>query len=277
MGWARCSSAPQDFTAFHASPVGGHSGFPVTYKRIISLFRWQGVQTFIKTQVQSCLVCQQAKPERVQYPGLLSPLPVPSKAWDTVSMDFISGLPTSFQYNCILVVIDKFSKYGHLIPLSHPFNAQKVAEAFLDNVYKLHGMPRIIIWDRDPVFTSAFWKEVCNRTRIQLRISSGQHPQTDGQTERVNQQVEGYLRCFITAHPQRWFSWLPLCELWYNTNWHSSTGRTPFELVYGHPPCYFGLSPVDAISISDAHQWLRDRHVIMESVKQHLIRTQQRI
>ena len=111
------------FTAFHASPVGGHSGFPVTYKRIISLFRWQGMKTFIKTQVQSCLVCQQAKPERVQYPGLLSPLSVPSKAWDTVSMDFISGLPTSFQYNCILVVIDKFSKYGHFVPLSHPFNA----------------------------------------------------------------------------------------------------------------------------------------------------------
>lgn len=83
------------FSAFHDSPLGGHSGFPVTYKRIRSLFKWCGMKLFIKTQVQSCLICQQAKPERVNYPGLLSPLPVPNKAWDTVTMDFISGLPPS--------------------------------------------------------------------------------------------------------------------------------------------------------------------------------------
>ena len=108
-------------------------------------------------------------------------------------------------------------------------------------------------------------------------MSSGQHPQTDGQTERVNQQVEGYLRCFISAHPHRWSQWLPLCELWYNSNWHSSTGHSPFEVVYGHAPRYFGITPADAIASSDVHQWLEDRHVIMESVKQQLLRAQQRM
>ena len=159
------------------------------------------MKKFILAQVQSCLLCQKAKPERVPYPGLLSPLPVPHQAWHTISMDFISGLPQSSQFNCILVVIDKFSKYGHFIPLRHPFNAQKVAEVFLDNVYKLHGMPKYIISDRDPIFTSQFWKMLIARTGTQLNMSTANHPETDGQTERVNQQVECYLRCFISAQP----------------------------------------------------------------------------
>lgn len=108
-------------------------------------------------------------------------------------------------------------------------------------------------------------------------MSSGQHPQTNGQIERVNQQVEGYLHCFISAHPHIWYHWLPLCELWYNTNWHSSTGHSPFEIVYEHAPRYFGISPVDAIANSDIHQWLEDHHVVMESVKQHSLRAQQRM
>ena len=189
------------FAAFHDSPLGGHSGFPVTYKRIHALFSWFGMKKFILAEVQSCFLCQKAKPERVPYPGLLSPLPVPHQAWHTISMDFISGLPQSSQFNCILVVIDKFSKYGHFIPLRHPFNAQKVAEVFLDNVYKLHGMPKYIISDRDPIFTSQFWKMLIARTGTQLNMSTANHPETDGHTERVNQQVECYLRCFISAQP----------------------------------------------------------------------------
>lgn len=145
------------FAAFHDSPVGGHSGFPVAYHRIHSLFRWSGMKNFIEEKVQSCLICQQAKPERFNYPGLLSPLPVPKKAWEYLTMDFISGLPVSGQFDCIFLVIDKFTKYGHFIPLKHPFTAIRVAEVFLDNVYKLHGMPEYIVSDRDHVFTSTFW------------------------------------------------------------------------------------------------------------------------
>ena len=143
--------------AFHDTPLGGHSGFPVTYKRIRALFKWVGMKKKIQQFVQSCLICQQAKPERVAYPGLLSPLLVPSRAWETVTMDFISGLPSSDQYDCIMVIIGKFTKYGHFIPVKHPYTAQKISELFLDNIYKLHGMPRYIVSDRDPVFTSNFW------------------------------------------------------------------------------------------------------------------------
>lgn len=260
------------FQAFHDSPMGGHSGFPVTYRRIKSLFAWTGMKAFIKDHVQACQVCQQAKPERVQYPGLLSPLPVPTLAWDMVCMDFINGLPVSGPYNCILVVIDKYTKYGHFIPLHHPFTAQKVAEAFVDNVYKLHGMPKHLISDRDAIFTSAFWRNLVKLTGSELRMSSAYHPETDSQTERVNQQVECFLRCFISAHPTKWSRWLSLCEFWYNTNWHSSLNKSPFEVLYGQSPNYFGVSANSAIANDDVQQWLASRKVVLAYVRQHLLR-----
>ena len=116
-------------------------------------------------------------------------------------MHFVEGLPPSGRYNCLLVLIDKHSKYGHFIPLHHPFCAETVAEAFLNTVYKLHGMPRSIVLDRDCIFTSKFWSELFQKSGILLRMSSARHPQSEGQTERVNQQVECFLRCFVSGHP----------------------------------------------------------------------------
>lgn len=190
--------------AFHDSPLGGHSGFPVTYKHIKQIFRWKGMRGDIKKHVQQCITCQQAKPERMPYSGLLQPLPVPSLPWEMVTMDFMEGLPTSGRYNCLLVIIDKLSKYGHFIPLHHPFSAETVAEAFLNCIYKLHGMPLSIVSDHDRIFTSKFWSELFQKCGILLRMSSARHPQSDGQTERVNQQVECFLHCFVSGHPSRW-------------------------------------------------------------------------
>lgn len=107
--------------------------------------------------VQSCTVCLQAKPDRARYPGLLQPLPVPSASWEVVSMDFVEGLPTSCSANAILVVVDKFSMFAHFIALKHPFTAQTVAQLFFDTMYRLHGLPKSIISDRDKIFTSLFW------------------------------------------------------------------------------------------------------------------------
>jgi hypothetical protein len=201
----------------------------------------------IRDYVRCCRVCQQAKPERTLPAGLLQPLPIPSEPWEMATMDFIDGLPQSRQFNCILVVVDKLSKYAHFIPLRHPYTASKVAEAFVDNIYKLHGMPKSLVSDRDPVFTSQFWKSVFQATGTQLRLSTANHPETDGQTERVNQSIECYLRCFISSHPQHWVKWLSLCEFWYNSNWHSSLGKSPFEVLYGRKPHYFGLTATDSI------------------------------
>lgn len=265
----------QIISAFHDSPQGGHSGFPVTYRKLLSLFSWPGMKSMVHEYVRSYRICQQAKPERLPPAGLLQPLPVPSAPWEMATMDFIEGLPHSNQFSCILVVVDKQTKYAHFIPLRHPYTASKIAELFVDNVYKLHGMPGSLVSDHDPVLTSTFWQAVFRATGTQLRLSTANHPETDGQTERVNQSIECYLRCFISAHPQQWSKWLSLCEFWYNTNWHASTGKTPFELLYGRHPRYFGICASDQIAPVDVQVWLQERALVLDSVQQHLLRMQQ--
>jgi transposase InsO family protein len=222
--------------ALHDSAIGGHSGFPVTYRRIKSVFSWPGMKSKIKEFVETCSICQQAKPDRSRYPGLLLPLPIPEHAWQVVTMDFISGLPISHKYNCIMVVVDKFSKYAHFLALAHPFSALTVAKLYFSEVYKLHGLPLSIVSDRDPIFTSKLWQELFRLAGTQLCMSSSYHPQSDGQTERVNQCVEAYLRCFVHSCPRQWYAWLSLAEFWYNTCYHTSIGKSPFEVLYGHTP-----------------------------------------
>ncbi|KAK1693114.1 hypothetical protein QYE76_009811 [Lolium multiflorum] len=128
--------------AFHHSALGGHSGILPTYQKIKKLFSWPGMKESVHKFVQSCTVCQQAKSEHVRYPGKLQPLPIPKEAWHTVGMDFIEGLPVSNKFDTILVVVDKLTKFGHFIPLKHPFTASTVAQAFFDTVYRLHGLPQ---------------------------------------------------------------------------------------------------------------------------------------
>jgi hypothetical protein len=118
---------------------------------------------------------------------------------------------------------------------------------------------------------------VFKRTGVDLAMSTAYHPQSDGQTERVNQQIECYLRCFISAHPKKWSQWLPLCEFWYNTNWHSALGKSPFEVLYGYSPRYFGISADDAVTPVDVQDWLDQRAVITDSIHQHLLRVKQRM
>ena len=118
--------------------MGGHSGVLAMYKRIKHYFAWPELKASVQKFVSSCEVCQQAKTEHAKQPGLLQPLPVPQDAWQVICMDFIKGLPMSNNFNVILVVIDKLSKYSHFIPLKHPFTALKVAQEFMNHVYKLH-------------------------------------------------------------------------------------------------------------------------------------------
>lgn len=267
----------QVLTALHSGAIGGHSGFNATYRRVRRLFTWPGVKQHIKLFVEECQVCKQAKPERVRYPGLLEPLPVPKQAWELITMDFVEGLPQSARYNSILVVVDKFSRYAQFIHLSHPFTAFQVALAFVNNIYKLHGLPEAIVSDRDPVFTSAMWKEIFRLTHTELKMSTARHPQTDGQSERVNQCLETYLRCFVHACPSKWSSWLALAEFWYNTSPHSALGTSPFEALYGHALRHFGIIDPLSCAAPDLADWLQDRAQMEALLQQHLLRAQQQM
>jgi hypothetical protein len=162
----------QLISALHDSPQGGHSDFPVTYRQIASLFCWKKMKSMVRNFVKSCHVCQHAKPEHLKPAGILQPLPIPSQPWECPTMDFIDGFLTSRQFNCLLVIVDKFTKYAHFIPLRHPYTASKVAELFVDHIYRLHGLPPSLVSDRDPVFTSVFWRSVFRATGTKLKMST---------------------------------------------------------------------------------------------------------
>jgi hypothetical protein len=192
-------------------------------------------------------------------------------------MDFVEGLPKLGAANAILVVVDKFSKFAHFIPLRHPFTVASVAKAFMDVVYRYHGLPTSIVLDRDKIFLSKFWQELCSLAGVFLRMSSSYHPQTDGQTERVNQCMETYLHCFVHACPTKWIHWLSLAEFWYNTSFHSAIQRSPFEVLYGFPPRHFGLDASSVSVVPELSDWLEERALMHSLIKQHLLRAQARM
>ena len=181
-------------------------------------------------------------------------------------MDFVEGLPPSGAANAILVVVDKFSKFAHFIALKHPFTAKTVAQLFLDHIYRLHGLPTSIISDRDKIFTSQFWQALFKAAGTSLRLSSSYHPQTDGQTERVNQCLETFLRCFAHSCPSQCHRWLSLAEYWYNTSFHSALGKSPFEVLYGFPPRHMGLDVDSVPPVPDLASWLAGRRHMQELV-----------
>lgn len=263
--------------ALHSSPLGGHSGIPVTLRKLKQFFAWPGLKKTVQTFVAGCTICQQAKPDRSRYPGLLQPLPVPSGAWQIITMDFIEGLPRSGKWNCILVVVDKFSKYSHFLGLSHPFTAVSVAKLFFSEIYRLHGLPTTIVSDRDKVFTSNFWRHLFKFAGVTLNMSSAYHPQTDGQSERVNQCIETFLRCFVHSCPSQWGQWLQLAEYWYNTSCHSALYMTPFKALYGYHLRHFSLESATASPVSELTDWMSQRQTMEQLIKQHLLRAQQRM
>jgi hypothetical protein len=188
-------------------------------------------------------------------------------------MDFIEGLPKFGGKNVIMVIVDRLTKYSHFLALVHPFTAQTVAQLFLDNIFKLHGVPTAIVTDRDRIFTRKLWQDLFKSMKVSLQYSIAYHPQRDGQTERVNQCLENYLRCRIFLEPKKWSSWLPLAEWWYNTTFHASLKCTPFEALYGYPPpiLFEVLVPGPESPIVD---FLRQRQLMINKLKDNLAKAQ---
>ncbi|KAJ9536072.1 hypothetical protein OSB04_un000757 [Centaurea solstitialis] len=151
---------PKLFHEFHGSTLGGHSGVQKTYRRMARELFWIGMKGDISKMVSQCDICQRQKYSTMAPSGLLQPLELPNKVWSEITMDFITGLPKSEGYSVIFVVVDRLSKYGHFVPLKHPYTALTVAEVFLREVVRLHGIPESIVSDRDRVFLSLFWREL---------------------------------------------------------------------------------------------------------------------
>ena len=198
--------------AIHDSQLGGHFGIQASYQMAQPWFHWPGMHKDIKETVLQCDTFRKCKDEHTAYPGLLQPLTVPQYSWSHVTMDFIEELPVSKRRDTIMVVVDRFTKSAHFISLSHPFDAPTVARIFLDQICKLHRVPLSMLSDRDKVFTSHFWIELFTLLWTDLKLSTAYHPQIDGQSKRVNQVLEMYLRYMTYLETKRWNAWLSLAE-----------------------------------------------------------------
>ena len=220
----------------HDSKIAGHYGTSKTVELITRDYWWPKMWEFVRRYINGCDTCARSKPSRHKPYGLLMPLEVPNKPWESISMDFITDLPNSNGYDAILVVVDRFSKMAHFIPCTKKISARTTAKLILQHIVRLHGLPRDIVSDRGPQFHSKFWKNLFGLLGTKISLSSAFHPQSDGQSERVNQVLEQYLRCTINYLQSNWCDALPLAEFSYNNSVHSSTQKTPFFANYGFHP-----------------------------------------
>jgi hypothetical protein len=227
--------------------------------------------------VVECEVCQCNKGETIKYLGTLQPLPIPPSIWKDISMDFITILPKSGNKSVIMVVVDHLSKYSHFYALQHSFTTSTVAQLFMDQVFKIHGMPHSIVSDHDPTFISNFWQELFKLQGTQLHLSKTNHPETDGQTDVANKCLETYLRCFSSKKKHQWAQWLPLSEWWYNTSYHTTTRMTPFEAVYGQNPPSVLSYVLGTSKVQVVEQTLTVQEDIIHTLKENLVMAQNRM
>jgi transposase InsO family protein len=251
----------------HSSAIRGHSGIATTYQRLKRYFAWKAMKQDVENYVRQCTICQQSKHLNTHPFGLLQPLPIPQGIWRDLSMDFIEGLPKSKGFSVILVIVDRLTKYAHFLPVKHPYSTQTIAQLFLDNIIKLHGLPNSIVTDRDTIFVSNFWKELFKIYRVDLHLTTAYHPQSDGQTERVNQCVEMYLRCSVQDAPTTWKDWLPLAEIWYNSSFHTAIGCSPFKALYGYEANLGAVPTIPENTPSDVKEIVANRELHLEALK----------
>ena len=223
--------------AMHDHPYSGHFGQRKTLDLVQRVFYWPRMKDDIVGYCRACPSCQLNKSRNTKPAGLLQPLDIPQRRWESISMDFITDLPVSKNGNdSILVVVDRLSKMTHLIPCKSNIDATEVAELFMKEVVRLHGWPTSIISDRDSLFTSELWRHLHQVFGTKLRMSSAYHPQTDGQTERMNRTLEDVLRHFIGPFQSNWEELVPVVEFSINNSMSESTGTTAFLLNYGQHP-----------------------------------------
>jgi len=174
--------------------------------------------------------------ERAPESWIRGPLTIPEKPWTHISADFITKLPLAQGYDSILVVVDRLTKIVHFIPTTEKTSAEGLARLFRDNVWKLHSLPESIILDRGPQFVAGLMQELNEMLGIKSKLSTAFHPQTDGQTERINQELEQYLRMFIDHRQEQWPEWSGTAEFAYNNKAYSSTRTSPFKANYRQDP-----------------------------------------
>jgi hypothetical protein len=197
-------------------------------------FWWTRMKREIARYVTECDVCQRVKAVHLQPAGTLQPLPIPSWKWENIGMDFITGLlKTIHGYDSIWVIVDRLTKSAHFLPVKTTYRAKQYAELYLTRIVCLHGVPKTIVSDRGPQFVAHFWRSLHEAVGTDLTYSTAYHPQTDGQTERVNQILEDMLWACVLVYEKKWATCLPFAEFSYNNSYQASIKMYPFEALYG--------------------------------------------
>jgi hypothetical protein len=233
-------------------------------------FAWKGLKEDVMKHVKECTTCQENKDEHTHPAGLLQPLPIPEHKWESISMDFIIGLPRAQGKDCIFVVVDRLTKFAHFFPIATDFSATQVVKLFFREVFRLHGLPKTIISDRDNRFMSTFWQELFRLVGMTLTPSTIYHPHTDGQTKIVNKWVEGYLINYIAGQQKAWVKWLHLGEYCYNTTQHMSIGMSPFRALYSYDPLSFVEIAFGDSRSPMVQNWIQQSQDILRELKDHL-------
>lgn len=242
----------------HDSKIGGHAGRWKTLELVSRSYWWPNMSRYIGQYCKACDMCLRTKAQKRKPFGELHPLAVPEERWDVVSVDFITELPDSHGFDATMVVVDSVSKRSHFIPTHTTVTALGSARLYLQNVWKLHGLPRSMLCDRGPQFVAEFMRELYRLLGIKIAASTAYHPQTDGQTERVNQELEQYIRIFVNERQNDWDTLLPLGEFAYNNHVHSATQHSPFFVDTGRHP-RMGFEPAQRPSKLEAVNEFADR------------------
>jgi hypothetical protein len=220
----------------HDTKLVGHPGEQGTLELVSQHYWWPGITTFVKTYVSRCKECNHIKSVRQNTRTPVHTHSIPCKPWETWLTDHIVELPLSNCHNAIMVVQDYKTKQVHFIACNTTMTAEDKADIHVNWVFRLHGLPRRVILDRGSLYTSKVMRAIYKCLGIKANFSTVFHPQTDGQTEHVNQELEMFLRAFVNWRQDDWASMLPMAEFAYNSRVHSATKHSLFELLYGYKP-----------------------------------------
>nr|GEX04494.1 putative reverse transcriptase domain, ribonuclease H-like domain, aspartic peptidase domain protein [Tanacetum cinerariifolium] len=248
-----------------------HSGSDKMYQDMKLLYWWPNMKADIVTYVSKCLTCLKVKAEHQKPSGLLVQPKIPQWKWDNITMDFVTNLPKTQSGNdTIWVVVDQLTKSAYFLPMKETDPMDKLARLYLKEVVTRHGILVSIICNRDPRFTSNFWKVFQKSMGTRLDMSTAYHPETDGQSERTIQTLEDMLRACVIDFRNGWERHLPLVKFSYNNSYHANIKAAPFVALYGRK-CQ---SPVCWAEVGDAQ--LTGRELIHETTEK-IVQINQRI
>jgi hypothetical protein len=258
--------------AYHDDPSAGHFGVNKTQELIARKFYWEHMRSEVQEYISKCQICLGTVPKRHRPYGELQSLPLPDGPMQEISVDFITGLPETLHelrpVDAILVIVDRFTKYSYFLPTNRTLNAAELVQILHREFELIYGPPKGIVSDRGSLFTSSFWSELTYQSRIKRRVSTAFHPQTDGQTERLNQTLEQYLRAFTGQYQMDWPNLLRIAQFAYNKAEQATIRMSPAMALFGYNPDF--MTRFDSETTANRVPAVADRLQKLEAVRAKL-------